>query len=601
MSESRTRAAARAQGAGQHLARNLFDDAPVGLFTVDRRLVVRRANAQGRHLLGVHRRSAAVGRRLLDELDDATGRRLMTAVSSLAPADGMSMGEVRWQRNPGDPRVLRVEARARAKGDDVLLALIDVTDVRAQADSAEHRAQHDGLTGLLNRSAILDRLVQSLDAARAGPWRLAVMFVDLDHFKALNDTLGHEAGDHLLCEVAQRLRSTLEGQCLAARLGGDEFLVLLPTLLPADDPVALADQLLAGLGQPVQVAGREVRPSASMGVSLFPDDGIDATTLLRLADLALYRAKQDGRHAVRFYEAGMDADAKRRPRLRAELEHALAHHELRLHYQPQLELASGRIAGMGALLRRLHPQEGLVYPERFVPLAEETGLIHPIGQWALQAAVTQLQAWRDRGLEQLRLSIKVSPLQLERPGMDDLLGQLIEQQGLPPRLLQLQVAESALAAGSPRIFDALGALRRVGVGLALDRFGTGASSLADLPRVMPDAVRVDRSLVARLPKAPDGCALLSAIVALARPLGLKVLADGVETAEQQHFLQGIGVDEIQGHLVGAPMAVEAATQCLFDGVAGIAKPCALRPAAASVQSAALVQVPTSAQSSAQSA
>lgn len=544
-------------------SRNLFDDAPVSLFTVDRRLVVRRANEQARRLLGVHRRSAAVGRRLLDGLDDATGRRLMTALSSLAPADGMSMGEVRWKHNPGDPRVLRVEARAHPKGDDVLLAFIDVTDARTQADSAEHRAQHDGLTGLPNRSAILDSLVQGLDAARAGQWRLAVMFVDLDHFKELNDTLGHEAGDGLLCEVAQRLRAALEGRSVAARLGGDEFLVLLPALLPTDDPVALADQLLASLGQPLELAGKLLRPSASVGVSLFPADGADAKTLLRLADLALYRAKQDGRNAVRFYEAGMDADAQRRPRLRTELEQALAHSELCLHYQPQMELATGRIAGMGALLRWLHPQEGLVSPQRFIPLAEETGLIHAIGEWALQAAVTQLQQWRERGLERLRLSMKVSPWQLQQPGLDTLVGELIQRKGLPPRLLQLQVAESALAAGSPKVFDALGALRRLGVSLALDRFGTGASSLADLPRVMPDAVRVDRSLVARLPDAPDGRALVKAIVAMARPLGLKVLANGVETQAQRDFLQDIGVDEIEGRFTGVPMAEGEATRHLL--------------------------------------
>jgi len=563
LSETRTRARAYGGGGAQRPSKHLFDDVPVGLFTVDRRLVIRRANEEGRHLLGVHRRSAAVGRRLLDELDDATGQRLMSAVSSLAPADGMSMGEVRWQRNPSDPRVLRVEARARPKGDDVLLAFIDVTEARAQADSAEHRARHDSLTGLPNRSAILDQLAAALQAARAGGWRLAVMFVDLDHFKELNDSLGHEAGDGLLCEVARRLKTALEGHSVAARLGGDEFLVLLPTVLPADDPVALADQLLASLGQPLQLSGKEIRPSASVGVSLFPDDGTDATTLLRLADLALYRAKQGGRNAVHFYEAGMDADAQRRPRLRQELEQALARGELCLHYQPQVELATGRIAGMGALVRWVHPQEGLVQAERFIPLAEETGLIHPIGQWVLRTAVTQLQAWREHGLQHLRLSVKVSPRQLEQPGIDHLVGELIQSTGLPPRMLQLQLAEPALASGSPKIFDALGALRRVGVGLALDRFGTGASSLADLPRVMPDAVRVDRTLVARLPEAADGRALVTAIVALARPLGLKVLADGVETAEQQDFLKGIGVDEIQGHIAGAPMPAEAATLCLL--------------------------------------
>jgi len=556
-------------GAPRRPPRNLFDDAPVGLFTVDRRLVVRRANEQGRHLLGVHRRSAAVGRRLIDGLDDATGQRLMSAVSTLAPSDGMSMGEVRWKRNPGDPRVVRVEARARPKGDDVLLAFIDVTDARTQADSAEHRAQHDGLTGLLNRSAAMDRLVAALQAAQSGGWRLAVMFVDLDHFKQLNDSLGHEAGDGLLCEVARRLDRALQGPCVAARLGGDEFLVLLPTLLAADDPVALADQLLASLGQPVQLAGKEVRPSASVGVSLYPDDGIDARTLLRLADLALYRAKQAGRHAVRFYEAGMDAEAQRRPRLRTELEQALERQEFCLHYAPQQALATGQVSGFGTLLGWLHPQEGLVPPERFVPVAEETGLIHRIGQWALETAAGQLQQWREQGVAQPRLSLKVSPRQLEQPGIDTLVGELIRDKGLTPKLLQLWVSESALASSSPRILEALKALRGLGVGLALDRFGTGGSSLVDLPRVMPDAVCVDRSLVARISQASDGRALVSAIVALSRPLGLKVMADGVETAAQKEFLAGIGVDEIQGRIAGPPMPAEAAMQYLMGrGAAG---------------------------------
>jgi diguanylate cyclase (GGDEF)-like protein len=306
LNQTRTRVQNHGAGSAHWRPGNLFDDAPVSLFTVDRRLVVRRANEQGRRLLGVQRQSAAVGRRLLDGLDDASGHRLLSALSRLAPADGMSMGEVRWKRNPGDLRVVRVEARARPKGDDVLLAFIDVTEARAQADSAEHRARHDGLTGLPNRTAALERLDGALQAAREGHGRVAVMFVDLDHFKDLNDSLGHEAGDSLLCEVSARLCAALPAQAVAARLGGDEFLVLLPALLPDDDPAVLATRMHRHLGQPLQLRGREVRPSASVGMSLFPTHADDARTLLRLADLALYRAKRDGRNAVRLYEPGME-------------------------------------------------------------------------------------------------------------------------------------------------------------------------------------------------------------------------------------------------------------------------------------------------------
>lgn len=305
LNEIGTRAQVHDAGDAPHRPGNLFDDAPVSLFTVDRRLVVRRANEQARQLLGVRRRSAAVGRRLLDGLDDASGQRLLSALSRLGPADGMSIGEVCWGRSPGDLRVVRVEARARPKGDDVLLAFIDVTEARAQTDRAEHRARHDGLTGLPNRAAVLERLDGALEAASDGRGRVAVMFLDLDHFKDLNDSLGHEAGDSLLCEVGARLRAALPGQGVAARMGGDEFLVLLPGLLPDDDPAVLAGRLHRHLGQPLQLRGREVRPSASVGVSLFPTHADNARTLLRLADLALYRAKRDGRNAVRLYEPGM--------------------------------------------------------------------------------------------------------------------------------------------------------------------------------------------------------------------------------------------------------------------------------------------------------
>lgn len=285
---------------------NLFEDAPVGLFTVDRRLVVRRANGQARRMLGVHQRSAAVGRRLLDRLDDDAGRQLLSALSSLRPAGDLSVGEVRWRCDQGDARVVRVEARARPRGNDVLLAFIDVTEARAEADSAQHRARHDGLTGLLNRTAVLALLEEALQTARGREERLAVVFVDLDHFKTLNDTLGHEAGDKLLCEVAQRLNGALDGRVVAARLGGDEFLALLPGLRPDDDAQDLAGQLLSRLCEPLDISGHEVRPAASMGVSLFPQDAEDGRHLLRRADLALYCAKREGRGAVRCYQAGMD-------------------------------------------------------------------------------------------------------------------------------------------------------------------------------------------------------------------------------------------------------------------------------------------------------
>lgn len=556
----------------------VWDSLPVGLMTVDRRLVVRSANAQGRRLLGVRRQGASLGRRLLDGLRVEDRHRLRDTLSALpaeragaggvagdgfggAGCEGVSCGEVRFDSGERGERVLRVEARARPPDPDghVVLAFIDVTDSRAETDQALHRANHDALTGLPNRAAILAQLHDAVALAHKQGHALAVMFVDLDRFKHLNDTLGHEAGDRLLCEVATRMRACLGARGVAARLGGDEFLIVLPRLDGRQDASALAAELAGALGQPLLLAGQEWRPSASIGVSLYPLHATEERGLLRQADLALYRAKREGRNGVRVFDSALDSPEPGGAVPAAEITRGLAAAEFVLHFQPQVSLADGRLAGMGALLRWQHPSQGLLGPERFIALAEEHGLIHPLGEWALQAAAHQMVRWRDEGFDGLRLSVKVSPRQLDRPGLDGVVGELVRTHGLAPRQLQLQVAESALAPAAPQRLEVLGALRQKGVGLALDRFGTGASSLAVLPRLMPDTVRVDRSIVARVPEAADACALVRAIVALARPLSLKVLAEGVEQAVQRQFLGDAGVDEFQGHLAGFPMAAAEAT------------------------------------------
>lgn len=544
----------------------LLDRLPVGLLTVDRRLMVRGANEQGRRLLGVHRRRASIGRRLLDGLRAEDRHRLRDTLSALplqeghGGGDGVSCGEVRFESGEDGERVLRVEARAQASDGHVVLACIDVTDSRAETERAEHRANHDALTGLPNRAAILEALRRALGAPRSRDDRLAVMFVDLDRFKVLNDTLGHEAGDRLLCEVATRLRSCLGERGVAARLGGDEFLVMLPRVAGQEEAVVSAHDIARALGQPLTLAGQEWLPTASIGVSLYPVHGNDDKSLLRHADLALYRAKREGRDGVRLYDSTMDApEPLTHSALGAELTRALAQREFVLHFQPQMTLADGKLAGMGALLRWQHPMLGLLGPDRFIPLAEDSGMIHPLGEWVLRSAADQLAQWHKVGFNALRLSVKVSPRQLERPSIGELVQEVVKAHGLVPRRLQLQVAESAVARGTPRLLEVLGTLRQSGVGLALDRFGTGASSLAILPQVLPDAVRVDRAIVARVPEAQDACALLRAIVALARSLSLKVLAEGVERPAQKDFLGTVGVDEFQGNLAGLPMTAESAT------------------------------------------
>jgi diguanylate cyclase (GGDEF)-like protein len=550
---------------------------PIGLLTVDRRLVVRSANAQGRRLLGVRRQGVALGRRLLDGLRAEDRHRLRDTLSALpdppvaGEQEGVSCGEVRFESGDQGERVLRVEARARPPDGHVVLAFVDVTESRAETDQALHRANHDALTGLPNRAAILAQLREAVAQARAQGHGLAVMFVDLDRFKSLNDTLGHEAGDHLLCEVAVRMRASLGPRGVAARLGGDEFLVVLPRLMTPLEASTLAREVAVALGQPIMLAGQQWRPTASIGVSLYPEHAADEKGLLRHADLALYRAKREGRNGVRLYDPTLDGSEATDVTSVAEMARALAAGEFLLYFQPQVSLADGRVSGMGALLRWQHPAHGLLRPDRFIAAAEDQGLIHPLGEWALRTAADQMVRWRDEGFTDLRVSVKVSPRQLDRPGIEVVVGDLVRTRGLAPRQLQLQVAESALVSAAAHRVEALGSLRQLGVGLALDRFGTGASSLAVLPQVMPDTVRVDRSIVARVPEADDACSLVRAIVALARPLSLKVLAEGVEQPAQREFLGAAGVDEFQGHLAGLPMPAADATahlqSCRAMGVA----------------------------------
>lgn len=530
-----------------------YETLPVGLLTVDRRLQVRRANAQGRHLLGLGRRAAAPGRRLLDRLSPPDRERLRVAVASPAVARGLSLGEFVLGSPGARKRVVRIDARQPPGADEVLLACVDVTTACRRTERAERRALHDALTGLPNRALALQRLEAALaEAAVADGARVGVMFVDLDRFKALNDSLGHEAGDGLLCEVAARLRAAV-GDCgLPARLGGDEFLVVLPHLVTGTDPLALATRVVAAVGRPWRHGGHEVVPAASVGLALCPDDAVDSPGLLRAADRALYRAKRDGRGAARRFDARLDGEATQAPAWAAQLRQALQQRELRLHYQPQATLGDDRLCGLGALLRWQHPQHGLLAPGRFLPVAEESGLAPALGAWVLAEAAGQWKHWQDEGRAPPRVAVKLSPRQLAQPGLDALVADTLSAQGMPPQVLQLEVADQAIAVADPAVIETLAALRRAGVGLAVDRFGSGGSSLPRLSQLLPQLLRIDRGVVRGLPGDRSAHAVVEAVVAMARALGVRVLADGVETSAQRDRLAACGVDEYQGPLLGWP-------------------------------------------------
>lgn len=541
-----------------------YEDLPVGLLTVDRRLHVRRANAQGRRLLGLGRRAEEPGRRLLDRLSPQDRDRLLGALASPAVARGLSLGEVALGRPGRRGRVVRIDARQQAGADEVLLACVDVTAASRRAERAEHQALHDPLTGLPNRALALQHLRAALvEASRLGE-RVGVMFVDLDRFKALNDSLGHEAGDRLLCEVASRLQGQVGKAGLPARLGGDEFLLVLPRLGPGDDPLALVERLLQSLGRPWRHGAHEVSPAASIGLALFPDDAIDAAGLLRAADRALYRAKREGRNAVRRFDAGLDGDAAPSQAWAAQLRLALQRQELCLHYQPQATLRDGRLCGLGALPHWQHPQHGLLAPGSFLPAADEAGLAPGLGAWVLDEAAAQWQRWQAEGRAPKRLAIKLSLRQIAQPDLDTLVTATLRTRGMPARALQLEISDRALAAAGPPVIDTLVALRRRGVGLAVDRFGSGASSLPRLSQLRPQLLRIDTGVVQALPGDTSASAVVEAVVGIARALGVRVLADGVQTPAQRDRLAAAGVDEYQGPLLGPP-APPAALSNLLAG------------------------------------
>ena len=529
-----------------------YETLPVGLLTVDRRLQVRRANARARLMLGLGRRARAPGRRLLDRLAPQDRERLLGAIESSALAGDLCLGEVVLGPPGPHARVLRIDARRQPDGEEVVLACVDVTAASQRAERAERRALHDPLTGLPNREMALQRLEAALGQADSAGAHVGVMFVDLDRFKALNDTLGHEAGDHLLREVASRLRTAIGLGGLPARMGGDEFLVVLPRLASGDEGLAAAQRALRSIARPWRHGGHEVVPAASIGLALFPDDANDGPGLLRAADRALYRAKREGRQAARRFDGDLDGDAVQPPAWAQALRLALQRQELRLHYQPQASLRDGRLCGLGALLCWQHPQQGLLGPDRFHAAAEEAGLAPGLGAWMLVEAAGQWQRWHSAGQAPPRLAIKLWPGQLAQPDLEKLVTGTLRASGMPAQALLLEIGEEVLVAARRTSIDTLAALRSMGVGLAVDRFGTGVSSLPQLSRLRPQLLRIDADVVRDLPGDGSARAVVEAVVGIARALGVRVLADGVETPAQRDRLAGTGVDEYQGPLLGPP-------------------------------------------------
>jgi diguanylate cyclase (GGDEF)-like protein/PAS domain S-box-containing protein len=448
--------------------------------------------------------------------------------------------------------------------------------VRMQAEQAvKYMAMHDALTRLPNRGMFNERLASAIAVAQRHERTLAVLFVDLDRFKVINDTLGHEAGDEVLREVASRLVRNLRRGDTVARLGGDEFIVLLEDV---PDPLymgSVSHKLIGALAAPFSIREREYRVTASIGVSAFPADGNDPETLLKHADLAMYRAKERGRNAFEFYSERLGAGSLERLRLESGLRRALERDELTLHFQPQIEACTGRIVGMEALVRWQHPEMGLLAPSRFIRLAEETGLIVAVGDWVLNTACRAHREWQRMRIPPARLAVNLSPRQFLHAGLVKDTLNTLEDTGCSGRYLEMEITEGMVMNDPANAVATMEELKRSGIRIAMDDFGTGYSSLAHLKHFPIDSLKVDRSFIADVPVDEGNVAITQAIIAMARTLQLTVIAEGVETAAQFNFLRSRGCDEVQGYYFSPPLAFEEATALLVESAANDAAPFAL--------------------------
>ena len=414
-------------------------------------------------------------------------------------------------------------------------------------------AYHDALTRLPNRALLLSRLRQAIAHTQRSGETLAVLFMDVDRFKTINDTLGHPAGDTLLQQIGRRLTETLRVGDTVARAGGDEFLILVPGLRSAEDAGPVAEHVLASMSAPFIVSGQPLRVTGSVGLAICPRDACDVESLIKYADTALYLAKEQGRNTFRFFSPDLDARVRARMHLENDLRLAVDRGEFLLHYQPQIDLASGRIIGVEALLRWLHPERGLVLPGSFIPTAEETGLIVPIGEWALRAACSQARAWREAGRPRLRIAVNISSKQLNGADFVGVVRRALAETHCDPWMLGLEITESAVMDDPRDAVRVIRALHELGLEVTIDDFGTGYSSMAYLKRFAVDRLKIDSTFVHGTPEDRDDVAIVQATIALARQFRLRVTAEGVETMAQRAFLKAHGCDTIQGLLISAPL------------------------------------------------
>ena len=518
-------------------------------------------NRAGRHLLGMGEEADIAGLRLADCFSGWGAQHLLRDALPGAARDGVWEGENSLRGDPdADIPVSQVILAHRdGNGDLAFYSTIarDISERKQHEAELRHQATHDALTGLPNRTLLADRLEAEIARANRHNGRFALIFLDLDNFKRINDGLGHAAGDAMLKETARRLRDCLRPNDTIARYGGDEFVLLLSDVHNLESVHAIIAKLRSAFDTPIPVSGQDLFGVFSIGIALYPTDGLDPDTLVRNADTAMYRAKVRGRNQHQFYAPDMNAHSQELLTLETSLRQALKRGEFEIHYQPQFSLASRRIVGCEALLRWRRPGAGrLAQPAEFVPLLEESGLILPVGEWVLRNACAQWRAFEEAGIATPRIAVNLAARQFSNPALVDMVAKVLEEERIHPNTLELEITESTVMHDPAAAGEILASLSALGVRLAVDDFGTGYSSLAYLKRFPLDVLKIDAAFIHDLPADTNDAAITRASISLGHSLGLEVLAEGVETAGQADFLREAGCDIAQGYFMGRPVAAE---------------------------------------------
>ena len=472
---------------------------------------------------------------------------------------------LRLDGNPVDVEFFASDIRFNSE-DSVMNVAHDITERLLHEKAIKHQATHDQLTGLPNRNLFLDRLAHAIKRAERRKETLAVVFVDLDKFKQINDTLGHAIGDELLRTVAGTLKKCVRDFDTVARLGGDEFVLLLDSPLGDNTPGTIAERIGARLSEPVQLAGQDHVITGSVGLSLYPNDGAQAEVLLRQADIAMYRAKENGRNRFQFFKPEMQHRLDARATLEQGLMRALQRDEFVLHYQPQVNIRTGKVIGMEALLRWESPELGLVPPMEFIPVAEESNLIIGIGNWVLDKVCATMRRWLDTGVPVVPVAINVAASQFSNQDLEKQVREVLERYRIQPHLIELELTESLSMDNPEGTIELMYRLKDIGVAMSIDDFGTGYSNLSYLKRFPVDKLKIDKSFTGGLTRDPEDRSIVTAVIRLAHSLGLRAIAEGVETAGQLELLAREGCDELQGYLFSKPLPEEKAIRFLRDGV-----------------------------------